>query len=164
MSDIPKDSLVFIDSNIFLYFILEHPLYFNSCRNFLERVEKGEIMGFINSIVFSETYFTYMKIQIKETCDITLRKVFEFIKKDPAIIKTIDTEPVDMVFKMPNMYLITVLRETLDLFGNFISKYTLLPNDTLHALTCFNNKIRDIATNDSDFERVDFLKIWKPKS
>jgi predicted nucleic acid-binding protein len=141
---------------------LEHSSHFESCKNFIERIEKGEMMGFVNSIVISETYFTYMRIQIKETFDITLEDVIEFIKKDPDAVKTIDLEPVDMVFKIPNIYLTNIQRETLESFGNLVLKYGLLPNDTLHAVTCYDNKIEDIATNDSDFERVDFLKIWKP--
>jgi hypothetical protein len=104
LSDIPGDSLVFVDSNIFLYFVLDHPLYFESCKNFFERIKKGEMMGFINSIVFSETYFTYMRIQIKETYDITLKEVVGFIKEDPDVIKTVDLEPVDMIFEIPNWY------------------------------------------------------------
>jgi predicted nucleic acid-binding protein len=69
--------------------------------------------------------------------------------------------PVDMVFKLPNLYLMNVQRETLGLFASFVSEYALLPNDTIHALTCYDNEIEEIATNDLDFERVDSLKIWK---
>ena len=162
LSDIPEDSLVFVDSNIFLYFVLEHPLYFESCKNLFKRIEKGEMMGFINSIVFSETYFTYMRIQIKETHDITLKEVFALIRDDPDVIKDINLEPVDLIFEIPNMYLMNVQRKTLDLLSSFISKYAMLPNDTLHVLTCYDSEIGNIATNDSDFKRIDFLKMWKP--
>jgi predicted nucleic acid-binding protein len=82
-------------------------------------------------------------------------------KRGPDVIKTIDLEPVDLIFEIPNMYLTNVQRETLDLLSSFISKYAMLPNDTLHALTYYDNEI-GIATNDSDFERIDFLKIWNP--
>jgi predicted nucleic acid-binding protein len=123
---------------------------------------RREIIGSVNSTVVSETYFTYMRTQIKETFDITLREVIEFIKKDPDSIKKIDLEPVDMVFKIPNIYLMNVQQKALDSFGDSILTYGLLPNDTLHILTCYIYGIENIATNDSDFERVDFLKMWKP--
>lgn len=62
-------------------------------------------MGFINPTVFSETYFTYMRIRIKENFDITLAEVIEFIRKDSDVIKTIDLEPVGMIFEIPNMHI-----------------------------------------------------------
>ena len=162
LSNIPENSLVFVDSNIFLYFILGDPLHHESCKNFLGRTENGELIGVINSTVISETYFTYMRIQIKETFDIALREVLTLLKENPDAIKTIDMEPVDMVFNIPHIYVVNIRRETLDSFGDSITKYGLLPNDTLHVLTCYGNEIKNIATNDLDFERVGFLRIWRP--
>ena len=43
-----------------------------------------------------------------------------------------------------------------------IWKYGLWFSDALHSACCKVNDITDIATNDRDFERVDFLKVWKP--
>jgi len=42
-----------------------------------------------------------------------------------------------------------------------IGKYGLLPNDALIAATCKHYGIKDIATFDKDFERVEFLNVWK---
>lgn len=41
-------------------------------------------------------------------------------------------------------------------------KYQLLPNNAMHVATCQFYNIKNVATNDSDFERVDFLNLWKP--
>jgi len=41
-------------------------------------------------------------------------------------------------------------------------KYYLLTNDSLNLHVMKSNKISDIATNDRDFERVDFIKVWRP--
>ncbi len=38
----------------------------------------------------------------------------------------------------------------------------LLGNDAVHAATCKAFGVSDIATNDADFERVSYLRIWKP--
>jgi len=45
----------------------------------------------------------------------------------------------------------------------FSTEYSLLPNDAIHAATCNIHGIEYMATNDSDFERVSFLCIWKPE-
>ena len=40
-------------------------------------------------------------------------------------------------------------------------KYLLLPSDALHASVMENNKIRNIATRDGDFERIEGITVWK---
>lgn len=41
-------------------------------------------------------------------------------------------------------------------------KYGLLTADSIHLATMSAYGIKNIATNDSDFEGIDFIKIWKP--
>ena len=51
-----------------------------------------------------------------------------------------------------------VLKKARDLSGN----YDLLLSDAIHAATCKIYAISDMATNDADFDRVDFIRVWKP--
>ncbi len=43
-----------------------------------------------------------------------------------------------------------------------IDSKVLLPNDAIHVATMKRHGITSIATNDPDFERVGWLKVWKP--
>jgi predicted nucleic acid-binding protein len=43
-----------------------------------------------------------------------------------------------------------------------MTKYNLLSADAIHSVSCKLHGIEHITTNDSDFERVDFLKLWVP--
>jgi predicted nucleic acid-binding protein len=52
--------------------------------------------------------------------------------------------------------------EVLQYAKTFSKKYNLLFSDAIHAASCNLFNVKNIATNDSDFERVDFLKIWRP--
>ena len=51
-----------------------------------------------------------------------------------------------------------------DIFDSkkYRQKYGLLTIDSVLLSIMRNLGIRDIATNDMDFERVDFLTVWKP--
>jgi len=40
-------------------------------------------------------------------------------------------------------------------------KYDLLPNDALIAANCKMHGIKEIATFDEDFRRVDFLEVFE---
>ncbi len=48
------------------------------------------------------------------------------------------------------------------LLSDLIQEYGLLPNDALIAATCKHHGIKEIASFDEDFKRVNFLKIVKP--
>ena len=39
---------------------------------------------------------------------------------------------------------------------------TVIFIDAIHAATMNINQIKNMATNDRDFERIEWIKIWKP--
>ena len=157
---IPESSKVFIDSNIFTHFLLKREEYYNSTKNFLKRIDEREIIGLINSVVISETYFNYIRIKISEKYRINLKDVVKKIKEDPKILGEISIDVVDDTFRLDNLNILEYTPEIS--IKDFIADYLLLPNDAIHAATCKYYGIKNIATNDSDFERVNFLKVWKP--
>lgn len=160
LSHIPENSKVFVDSNIFTYFLLKREEYYNSTKNFLKRIDEREIIGLINPVVISETYFNYIRIKISEKYRINLKDVVKMIKEDPQILCEISIDVVDDTFRLDNLNILEYNSEIS--IKDFIADYLFLPNDAIHAATCKYYGIKNIATNDSDFERVDFLKVWKP--
>jgi predicted nucleic acid-binding protein len=40
---------------------------------------------------------------------------------------------------------------------------SLLSNDAFHLLTMQYLSIKDIVTNDGDFEKIAGIKVWKPE-
>ncbi len=51
------------------------------------------------------------------------------------------------------------INDDLNEWKGIMIRYNLLPNDALIASTCLKHEISKIATFDSDFSRVDWLKI-----
>ena len=62
-----------------------------------------------------------------------------------------------------NLTMLSTDRETWVKAVALSAEYSLLPNDSIHAATCSTYGIEHVASNDSDFERVSFLRIWKPE-
>jgi len=52
--------------------------------------------------------------------------------------------------------------EDIKLSSEFKRKFTLFTNDAINLAVMKNNNIAYLASNDSDFERVDFLTLYKP--
>jgi predicted nucleic acid-binding protein len=106
ISDLPSNSSIFVDSNIITYFLLKHEDLYPPCRALLRKIEEGEIKGFLNSIVVSEVYFNYIRVKLSEFLRIPPYKTIKEVKKNPDHLDKVDLLPVDMFFKIPNLFLI----------------------------------------------------------
>lgn len=51
---------IFIDTNIFTYLLTDHPVYGRSSFELLEKVELGDITGFISPLVIDEVAYILM--------------------------------------------------------------------------------------------------------
>ncbi len=163
MRGIPDGTFVFIDANIFIYDILAVPEYVNSCKSFLKSVESAEVKGFTSILVISEVIHKLMFSELIEKHGTKPEAVLARMKKDPEIIASLKKYK-DIVSKI-SIIGIKVLpnsEETHGKAGSFVEKYRLMSNDAINAALMKEYGIKDIATNDTDFERVDFLKVWKP--
>jgi len=161
LSKIPRGSLVFIDSNIFTYFLLRDSVYFNNTVQFLKKVESGDIIGFINSIVISEVLFNYVKAQICREYDIKPKAFIKFVKRKPESIGDVDIFEVEEIFTITNLNIIDAPMNDFSMLRK-AHKKSLLSNDAFHLLTMEYLNIENIATNDSDFERINDIAMWKP--
>ena len=160
LTSFSEDVEFFIDSNIFIYFLLKHRTYSPIIKFFFNRIEKEEIKGYINHTVVSETYFNYIRIKVSEKYKMASKDSNIYIKTNPDVIREIDSKIIEEVFSLPNLYFLNI--ENYKNIGSAMFEYSLLPNDAIHVATCKEHGITNIATNDKDFERVNFLKIWKP--
>ena len=134
---------VFFDSNIFLHHLADTS---QKATGLLERVESGEIVGYINDVVVSEVIYGYLRA----TTDLRpykLRKEILKVNFDLSLVK----ELLDIFNLLPCNVGSGVVE--------IIEKYRLLPNDALIAATCKQSGIKKIATFDDDFKRVDFLEV-----
>lgn len=160
--DIGSKASTFVDSNIFTYFLLEDRRYFNTVKKFFERINTGEIFGFANNIVFTETLFNFVKAEVIYSENIIVRDFIKIAKLHPDIIAKVDVSPVLELLNLPNLYMLDLPSGTISDIKEIHSMYGLLSNDAYHLLTMKYYGITNITTNDSDFERVDWVNVWKP--
>jgi len=134
---------VFFDSNVFLHHLADSK---EEATRLIEKVEIGDITGYINDIVVSEVVYGYVRA-VTGLSPFNLKKKIEKIEIDLSLLRDL----FDLFEVLPCK------------FGNaaldVMEKYKLLPNDALIVATCKHYGIRKIATFDEDFRRVDFLEI-----
>ncbi|MCX9011670.1 MAG: PIN domain-containing protein [Candidatus Methanoperedens sp.] len=160
-SKIPRASFVFIDSNIFTYFLLRDADLFEKCRQFLKNIESGYFIGFINNIVISETLFNFVKAEVCKNHGLKPNEFIRFVKENPESIGEMDISDVIDIFTIPNLNLVNVPPKLIPALKDAHRK-SLLSNDAFHLLTIEYLNIKDIITNDSDFEKIADINVWKP--
>jgi predicted nucleic acid-binding protein len=72
------------------------------------------------------------------------------------------TQAIENISQIENLMIVGVGRDVFDLALVFSQKYRLLSTDAIHAATMKMEGLSILATNDRDFERVDWLNLWKP--
>jgi len=150
---------VFIDTNVFVNFLTRSEKS-EDAKKLLERVISDGNSLITSITVIEETLYILTRelleekgitgaysareyISAKGYTDIE-KELFKFI----SMINELDIRVLDVKIE------ITLLTDVM-------YQFNLLPNDALIAATCKFYGIRDIATFDNDFKRVDFLNVWE---
>ncbi len=152
---------IFIDSNIFIFDATVTGPY-EECENFLLKIKHGEIIGYSNPIVIEEVYHKLLILEVCTKYNIRPFAAVGFIKENPHILAEID-KPRKIIGEILNYRGLRVLEIGYHVILEAKKMFNLLlGSDAIHAATCKMYEISDIATNDGDFKRVDFLSMWKP--
>jgi len=164
LEDIPFGTRAIFDSNILVYWIMDHPRFADTCEMAVQNVEDRKIQGVIPAVVLNELLH---RLMIAEAVELGLvsspQDAVTRIKKKPEIISRLSiawevyTELKNIPFEMPDD-----AKDHTDLTYNFSKDLNLMAKDA--AITAFaqSRNIEHIITNDRDFERVPFLTCWKP--
>ncbi len=161
LDDLMSDAKVFIDANIFLYSAFKHPVFGNKCKDFLVRIEKGEINGNTSDYVLNEVFHKLMIAEVVKKFTKTAKQAIILIKKKPDVIGELETIWVEM--DSIKNFNISILNSSLfPDFAEISKKYWLMATDAFHVATMKRYGITNIVTNDPDFERVEWISTWKP--
>jgi hypothetical protein len=163
LDELPDGTEIYIDVNIFIYNITNHPLFGGRSKKFLKRTELGKIKASTSIVCLNELLHKLVLGEIAQKYEVSISKIPNLIKKQPDILDTLQS--YDIVSKtqtMSNLFLIDLTPQIFSTARELMKRHYLLSNDAIHAATCKIHNIKNIATNDPDFERVPFLKVWKP--
>jgi len=151
----------YIDANIFLSSAFKHPKFGTACKDFLIHIdEKG--LGYVSDFTINEVFHKLMLAEVSMHFGVKPADVIPYIKRNPDAISGLKILWEEMeIIRDSNLSVISANK----LFPDFIEtskRFNLLATDAIIVEIMKKNGIVNIATNDTDFERVDFLEVWKP--
>jgi hypothetical protein len=164
LESIPSDTRAIVDTNIFVYWVSDHPRFGGTCEELMQRVERGEVTGIVPGIILNELLH---RLMIAETITNghadTVQDAVKELKEQPAIIK--DLSLAWTIFDtLPKMgfEILEDERGIASLTYYFSRELSLMAKDAAIVSYAHTYKISDLITNDRDFHRVPWLTCWQP--
>ncbi|BAD85833.1 predicted nucleic acid-binding protein, containing PIN domain [Thermococcus kodakarensis KOD1] len=145
--------MIYIDTNVLYSYLFETPISENAER-ILELPEKVTSKVAINEAV----YVVFRRLaRDKGITNVYEAKKFAKLKEGQYLLE----QAYSTVMELVQLSGITVVEEEDDfeILKDISREYGLLPNDAIIVATCVKHGITKIATFDSDFDNVPFLKI-----
>lgn len=164
LPDLEDGSSIFIDANIFVYHFFKKSKFNPTSSNFLERAEKGEIKGVTSTSVVQEATHRMMIMEAATILpDLKTKNIVGYLKAHSDIVKKLITHQVipEKIASF-NLEIISPDINTIQRSQQMKRRYGFLSNDALSLQIMEDLKINDLAFNDSDFERVTFIALYKP--
>lgn len=164
LPDLEDGSSIFIDANIFVYHFFKKSKFNPTSSNFSERAEKGEIKGVTSTSVVQEATHRMMIMEAATILpDLKTKNIVGYLKAHSDIVKKLITHQVipEKIASF-NLEIISPEINTIQRSQQMKRRYGLLSNDALSLQIMEDLKINNLASNDSDFERVAFIALYKP--
>ena len=86
LNNLTDGTIIYGDSNIFIYDATNHPKYATSCSIFLDRVESGKITGVTSVLSVNETVHKLSIIAISSKLKKKPASIIALIKKNPSLL------------------------------------------------------------------------------
>jgi len=159
LSEVPEGIEIYVDANILLFPAFKHPKYGEVCKNFLNRIGRNACTS---DFTLNEVFHKLMIAEISKIFNVKPMDVTALIKQNPEVISELKTiwEEMELINES-GIRIITAGK----LFPDFVKtskNYNLMATDAMIVEIMRRNDLKNIATNDADFERVEGITVWKP--
>jgi predicted nucleic acid-binding protein len=149
-ADLASGAEVFLDANTFVYHFAPDPLYGADSNALLERIERQDVRGVTSTHVLTEFAHRLMTIEAVSLFGWPQTGIAYRLRKHAGEIRKLS------VFK-------NSIEAVLKSLAASISQQSgLLSNDALLAAVMQSHGIANLASNDSDFDRVSGIVRFAP--
>jgi len=164
LSELEDSSSIFIDANIFIYHFSKESRFNPDSTSFLERIEKRKIIGVTSASVVQEATHRMMIIEASNILrEIKSKDIVKYLKAHPDIVKKlVKHHSIPEKIASFNLEIGSHDIRTIERSQQVKRRSGLLSNDALSIQIMEDLKMNNLASNDSDFERINFIKLYKP--
>ncbi len=132
---------LYIDANIFIFAYGNDEKLGNTCRGIIDLIINGRIIAFTSVLTFDEFFYQIKKLKGYEK----------------ALFAS------HLLLNLKNLNFINVDLEIINYSYSLLGKYKLEPRDAIHLACALSKDIKNIATNDKDFDKIPEIKRFDIK-
>jgi predicted nucleic acid-binding protein len=162
-ADLPAGATVFLDASVFIHHFEPNALYGPPATEFLERVENQEIVGVTTTHVLSEVAHRLMTIEAMQAFGWPCAGIAVRLRNHPAQVQTL-TRFRQSIQQIP-LFAVRILSidpSWPDLAAEASQRTGLLHNDALIIAAMRIHGLANLASADSDFDRVPGVTRYGP--
>lgn len=160
LDQLEAGSRVFIDASIFIYHFTGSSL---KCRRLLEGCESARFAGFTSVTAVAEVAHRLMMIEAVTKGLVSPGNVVRKLRDKPSLVRELHVyqEQIELIPLM-GIAIRDLDLEVMAFAAEIRRRHGLLVNDSLLSATAIREGIVDFASADSDFERVEELRLFRP--
>lgn len=162
LGDLPDGANILIDANILVYHRIQIPGLTETVINFLERVERRQVVGYTSMALVAEAVHKVMLAEAVQQYGLPEKGIVTRLKAKPDLVKGLTHAQVTEEIQRMNVSIEPVTVELVKEAERLFSVHGLLTNDSITLALMRRLSLTHIATNDEDFESVNWLTVWKP--
>jgi predicted nucleic acid-binding protein len=129
----------------------------------LNRALKREFELVTSTLTIDEIAFISLRAKLEEKHGID-KGALRYLKRNPEIVSNLALEVNQIIDSVVSLTTLVEVKDTdIDYMKKAMLAYGLLPRDSLHLAVAHRVGISDFATNDTDFERVRGIRLFRPR-
>ena len=162
-ADLRAGASVFLDASVFIHHFEPNALYGPPSTQFLERVENQEIVGVTTTHVLSEVAHRLMTIEAMQAFGWPRAGIAVRLRNHPAQVQTLRRfrQAIQEV-TLFGVRILSIDPSWLDLAAEASQQTGLLHNDALIIAAMRIHGLANLASADSDFDRVPGITRYGP--
>jgi predicted nucleic acid-binding protein len=162
-ADVPAGESVFLDANTFVYHFISDPRYGAACTSLLERLERQEIEGWTSPHILAEVSHRLMTIEACSAFGRAYQGVAARLSRHPEHVQKLHRfrEAITRILLL-GLRVLLVTEAHIEQAAEISRQYGLLTNDSLLITLMQDRGLKNLVSNDSDFDRVPGILRYAP--
>ena len=163
LADVPAGSTVFVDANILIFALTNHPAHGAACDVFLDRVENQEITAVTSTHVLGEVVHRMMTIEASDRFGWPVQGIANRLRRHPAEVQQLvrPRQALDEI-NAAGVGVLAVPAPEVGLATDVSRQTGLLYGDALIVAVMRDHGFTNLASLDADFDRVPGLTRYSP--
>jgi predicted nucleic acid-binding protein len=157
-----ESGMIYIDVNIFYMYLRTDEAHRTTLLNFFRKVIAGKIQAYTSVLVMDELFYRLLLGLIKDAhgsnpLDVLRQQRTELITTHAPIIEN----ALRKLIRLPNLHLVGIEGDNFYQMLDNINDYAIMPRDALHFAVMQRLELLDIASDDTDFDRLpEITRHW----